>query len=271
MTNSKKFQDSYVFFIGGNDAEMFTIKSLLEEHGMEMVEKNLVWGARPASYEAEIAAAVEAGKTPVLLELDNKPGTDWGGNPLPVIDLPKTVIDIDHHGDRSKEPATILQVCSLLGVEPTRHQRLIAANDAGYIGAMLAAGATQEEVEQIRLLERKCQGVTAEHELLAKRAISAAEDHGQLKVVYMEHSKCAPVTDYFYGKQPKQNLLIISVYNGNDQDGNIVLKKELNYYGEGAYCGELEKEFGGWSNSEAGFYGTNMLSGAMAKILAERA
>ncbi len=219
MANSNS---NFTFLIGGNDAEMATIKSLLEEHGMEMVDKNLGWGANAASYQAEIAQAMEAGKTPVLIEL---------------ADAPVGVIDIDHHGARSSEPAAIVQVCALLGVEPTRRHLLIAANDTGYIPAMLAAGATEQEVADIRALDRACQGITPEQEAEADRAIGAMEAINDLLVVRPSHSKGATVTDRLYGKQPNGQCVLILSGDG-----------EVNFYGDGALCAQLKEKYSdGWA------------------------
>ena len=264
-----------IFFLGGKDAEMVTIENVLANAGAEFVNKNLGWGARAAAYESEIHEAISAGKTPVLIELSNAPGKDWNGNPYPVIEIPAGCIEVDHHGDRSNEPAAIIQVCELLGANPTRHHLLIAANDTGYIPGMKAAGATEKEIEEIRALDRSCQGITAEHEAEAIRALNSAEEVGDCKVVFMNHSKSAPVTDRMFGKQPKgQNILIVSVYTGKNEEGELVTKKELNYYGDGALCARLKKEFGGWAGGSGlgqkggnAYYGTTTLAAALNAVL----
>lgn len=60
------------------------------------------------------------------------------------IELPETAIVVDHHNEMSSRPASILQVLALLGMDATRWQQLVAANDCGYIPAMLSMGATPE-------------------------------------------------------------------------------------------------------------------------------
>lgn len=191
MENSK-----YVFFLGGKDAEMVHISEKLAEAGMEVVNKNLGWGAKASSYAEEIAATAAAGKLPVIVELEVD------------IDLPQGTINIDHHNERTGEPAAILQVLSLLGLNPNRYDRLIAANDEGFIFGMQAIGATAKEILDIRAFDRACQGITPEMELEAEHAISKKEIVGGLTVVRMAHSKCATVTDRLFGQC--EFLLILS-------------------------------------------------------------
>ncbi len=61
----------------------------------------------------------------------------------------------------------------MLGAGLTHRQQLVAANDRGYIPAMLEAGASESEIACIRSLDRAAQGISAEDERLA------AEDIGQ--------------------------------------------------------------------------------------------
>ena len=63
----------------------------------------------------------------------------------------ENAVIVDHHNDKADRPASILQVCQLLDIEPTRKMQLIAANDSGYILAMQKMGASQEEIDTIRL------------------------------------------------------------------------------------------------------------------------
>lgn len=246
-------RNNMVVMLGGYDAEMLEIRRVLEAEGVAFCDKGLGWGAKASAYAEEIAAAEAAGKTVVTVELTRD------------VNLPQGTIEVDHHGDRSNEPASLLQVLDLLGLEPSRLQQLIAANDSGFIPAMLALGATQEEVSEVRLLDRKAQGITAEQETEAERAIAVAETINGVTVVRMAHSKCATVTDRLFDPNKPQCLLILS------GDG------ESNFYGERALCEELKGEktgtapapwdpnrtidtfshFGGWTGGgeETGFWG----------------
>lgn len=210
-----------IFFLGGADAEMVEIKKVLADVGAEIFDASLGWGAAASAYVTEISTAVAAEKVPVLIELTAD------------IELPENAIVIDHHGDSSSEPASILQVLHLLGINPTRWQQLIAANDSGYIPAMLSVDATAEEVAAVRLADRSAQGTTPEQEEAAETAITNREVHGRLTVVRLPHSKCATVTDRLFGQYDQ--LLILS------GDG------ETNFFGDGAICSVLKEKFEGWN------------------------
>lgn len=227
------------FFLGGMDAEMVQIQKRLAEAGASFSTKGLGWGAHASAYATEIAQASAEGKTIVLVELDNMsaPKTEWSPEKVAVV-LPEGTVVVDHHGERAGEPASILQVLTLLGLEPNRWDNLIAANDSGFISAMLAMCATPEEVASVRLVDRTAQGITPEMEVEAERAISQAEISGRLTVVHMVHSKSATVTDRLHkgaGGPGYDQLLIVS------GDG------EKNFFGDGKLCQSLKEKFQGWN------------------------
>lgn len=247
MTQSNN--SNKVFFLGGADAEMLAIADACREAGVAIVDKHLGWGAAASAYQEEIAQAISEGKTPVLVEL----ALD--------IELPETAIVVDHHNENAGKPASILQVLSLLGIEPTRRQLLIAANDCGYIPAMLALGATPEEVAAVRLADRSAQGISSEQEREAERAIATAKTVNGVTIVKMAHSKTATVCDRLFSQDKEQRLLILS------GDG------ESNFFGNGELCRLLQGEdtgkktaegytiyshFGGWIGGnlpQSGFWG----------------
>lgn len=227
------------FFLGGHDAEMVQIKKRLREADANFLDKGLGWGAHASAYAEEIAQASAEGKKIILVELDNMsaPKTNWSPEKVAVM-LPEDAIAVDHHGERAGEPASILQVLHLLGLKPNRWDNLIAANDAGFIPAMLAMGATPKEVASVRLADRTAQGITPEQEVEAERAIAQAETSGRLTVVHMAHSKTACITDRLHkgaGGPGYDQLLIISA------DG------ERNFFGDGKLCQTLKEKFEGWN------------------------
>ena len=66
----------------------------------------------------------------------------------------------------------------------------------------------------------------------------------RLNAVYLPHSKCATVTDRLYGQY--DNLLIVC------GDG------ELDFYGKGSICKDLNAKFEGWCGGDldnSGFWG----------------
>lgn len=171
--------NQYIFFIGGKDLEMETIKQLLSAHNQPYIDKNLGWGAKTSAYEAEISQAAADGKTPVVIELEQD------------CKLPENAINIDHHNQNAGRPASVLQICDLLGIEKTRDLQLIGANDAAYIPGMMEMGAAPEEIARVRRRDRMCQGITEEQEKEAERAISKKEEICGVTIVRMAHSKTA--------------------------------------------------------------------------------
>lgn len=243
-----KNYSNMMVFAGGYDGEMVAIINACREAGIEVVDKHLGWGAAASAYSEEIAAAVSEDKIPVLVELTLD------------IEVPSTSIVVDHHNENAGKPASILQVLDLLGMEPSREQQLIAANDCGYIPGMLALGATPEEIAAVRMADRAAQGITPEQEAEAERAIAEAKIVNGVTIVKMAHSKTATVCDRLFDPEKEQRLLIIS------GDG------ESNFFGNGELCMALQgkktgktpegwdtySNFGGWVGGNlptSGFWG----------------
>ncbi|MGH9893393.1 MAG: hypothetical protein ACREA0_15670 [bacterium] len=132
---TRREHDRLVFFLGGTDLEMLTIRTLLEETiPGRFHDKHLVWGAKASAYGEEIGEALDAGKTPVLVELEDDVGLDR-----------EAVVITDHHGERagSDKPTSLHQIFALLGLPAKRWTRwfdLVAANDRGYIAEMQRSG-----------------------------------------------------------------------------------------------------------------------------------
>ncbi len=221
-------KNNFIFFLGGKDAEMVHIKNRLVEAGEEFMDKGLGWGAKASAYSEEISTATAVGKTVVVVELEAD------------IDLPKGAVNVDHHNERVGEPAAILQVLNLLSLNPNRYDRLIAANDEGFMFGMKAMGATAEEIAEIRAFDRASQGITPEMEAEAERAIAGAEtSKNGLTVVRMAHSKCATVTDRLFGKY--RFLLILS------GDGEINFYAASTDEADKAVISAINEKFpGGW-------------------------
>lgn len=212
---------------------MLRIGQVLASSGIEVVDKKLGWGAHASSYAKEIDEASGAGKTIVLVELDNQSTEEKKAVPLPA-----GAILVDHHGEQAHKPASLLQVLAMIGIKPTRWDLLIAANDSGFIEGMKKIDATAQEVAEVRAADRRAQGITVEQEEEAQRAISQAQQEGNLTVVRMSHSKCAAVTDRLHvdaGGEGYKNLIVLA------SDG------ESNFYGDGLLCQTLKEKFDGWN------------------------
>lgn len=227
-----------VFLLGGNDLEMETVRNILKDTGNQVFDKNLPWGAKASAYAAEIKRITDQGRVPVLVELELD------------MPLPKSAIVIDHHGNRSGEKASLLQILDLLGLEPTREYMLIAANDCGYIPGMKAAGASEEEIVRIRQADRKAQGVTDEMETSAKLAILGGVNKNGVFIVKLPHKKFSPVTDRMFSSWPngKENLIVVCEMPGEIQ--------EMHYFGAGHICKAVKEGFSGWGGGK-GYGDTN--------------
>jgi len=231
---------NYKFFLGGNDAEMERIREVLRENGygdFSIEDHKLGWGAKVSDYAVDES---------IQHHLYTKPKWGHGGFYRPVfieleldMEIPEDAVVIDHHGDRSGEPASLLQVLKLIGKEPSRRDELIAANDSGYIPGMEMVGATQEEIQEIRALDRKAQGVTEAQEQEAVEALRGSQEVNGVTIVKLPHSKTATVADRLYQKGMMQNLLVLSG------------EGEVNYFGPGDICQKFADKFSGaWSGGE---------------------
>ena len=239
MSNYKV--DELTFFLGGLDLEMVEIARVLTEHNIPYFDRALDWShATFAAYEEEIHSAISNGRRPVLIELRDIPAEVH-----PFIDI------IDHHGIESAHLPTCLEaVLTRIGVTTlTREQQLIAANDKGYIEEMAAIGTTSEEIQHIRALDRKAQGITQEQELAGEEAIRNLDNRSVgLTIVYLPHDKTATVTDRLSsltGGPGYSNLLIVS-------------PEELSFFGSGKIILELERKFGGYCGGQlpsSGYWG----------------
>ncbi len=198
-----------IFFLGGHDLEMLEIKKMLEENRVQFFDKELSWyNAGIEAYQEELKRYGRQQDTCIFgIEL----------HPSVRVVLPENYVLIDHHNQFSGRPASIVQVARLLHADLTRYRRLVAANDSGYIPAMLALGATPEEIETIRRNDRAEQGVTGEDERLAEKAIDEKSIQNHILVIKAYSPRFSPICDRLY---PYKKLLIYT-------------DDELMYYGEG--------------------------------------
>jgi len=95
----------YLFLIGGPDLEMFTIKRLLTEQGLQISDLNLTWGAKLSNYQH----LFNDSQTFVGIELTQ----DIAPNPH--------LINIDHYNEQLISPYSILKLINI-----TNHLKFIA-------------------------------------------------------------------------------------------------------------------------------------------------
>lgn len=212
--------EEHVFFLGGYDLEMVTIKQILEERKERFFDKQLVWGARASAYKNEIEKLFSY-QIPVLVELE-----------IDIV-LPQNYKIINHHNERSghDKKTSLEQVAELLGVELTRRQKLISANDKAYIDGLIGMDATDSEINEILEADQKVQGVTEEDEKYTKLSIDhfRAELSDDIVLVYSLTEKTSAVTYRIYSYY--RHIFIITpeqkfIYNGQ---GCIVRKLQEKY------------------------------------------
>lgn len=212
-----------MFLLGGHDLEMETIRQLLVDSGEDYVDHSLSWhNAELESYYSDMCD-----EDTVYYGIELRGKAPAGVN----------YRLIDHHNENSGKDASIAQVAAVLGVELNRQHMLVAANDAGYIDGMRRMGATTTEIEEIRLLDRKMQGVSEDEETVAEKEVQSVEDRGGIKVLKTELNHFSPIVDRLY---PYGQLLVYS-------------DSELTYYGPGAPV--LVGAFGSLVESGAAYYG----------------
>lgn len=242
-------QRKYVFFLGGADLEMSEIRLLLlgqgYEENLDFFDKKLTWEtALLSAYQPHFPAD---GRIPVGIELRED------------VDLPAGYLSIDHHNERSSEPASILQVAKLLGVELTRYQNLVAANDSGYIPGMEKMGATPVEIKLVREKDRQMQGVTEEDENTAEQELKNIDLKSPLIKVKTSLNHFSPLLDRLYGAKR------ILIYN----------EQNLNFYGwesrflVDTYQGLIEKKQAYFGGDPIGFFGVSNYPAVHASILDE--
>lgn len=216
----------YIFFLGGYDLEMVTIKEILEERKEKFFDKKLSWGAKASAYQSELAL-LQHEQIPVLIELEID------------IPIPPETILIDHHNERAgkDKKTSIEQVADLLDVKLNRWQQLISANDKGYVWGMQDIGATEEEIKKARTLDMEKQGVSIEDQEKAKISVNHFLERISKDMVIINSliEKTSPITDLIY--KYYRHIFIITPSNKLSYSGTEQIIKIL----EEKYA-ELKKE-----------------------------
>lgn len=198
--------DKIHILLGGHDLEMLTIRDLLTERGIPFSDKQLRWDNALLSQYTETLQSIPSTHKIYGIELHED------------IPLPDNYHTIDHHNHNSQLPSALEQTASLLQIPMNRRMQLIAANDKGYIPGLIAIGATEKEITEIRLADRRAQGVTADDEKLAEQAITENLTHvGELIIIKATSHRFSPICDRLY---PYNKLLIYTdnewIYYGSE-------------------------------------------------------
>lgn len=196
-----------IFLLGGKDLEMETIKSLLNERSESYKDNNLAWGAKWSDYDPFLESD-EPGQYGTIYGIELSGGLSAS--------VPREIREkcrlIDHHNENSSRKASILQVCEILGVNPTRTHELVAANDSRFIQGMMDIGATDDEIAKIRKMDRRLSGCSEKDEenAFCVCSIYSKKDGGTLVTSRLKSSKFAPFIDTHW--KPKRTYL---VYDGS--------------------------------------------------------
>jgi len=214
-----------LFLLGGYDLEMVEIKKLLVSKNIKFIDKKLSWGAKLSDYKDELNKYQNYTIYGIELEQD--------------ITQPKNYIDIDHHGKNSHMPSSIQQVADILNTQLSREQKLISANDSGYIDGMKKLCASDDEIREIRKRDREAQGITQEDEILAIKSVYASSSN----LIFAKTPKFSAISDRIYSQYSQYivyNNSSLSFYGYNIE----MLKKFLSsqnidekdyYYGGGNF------------------------------------
>jgi hypothetical protein len=197
MMNPRGPAGKRIWVVALNDLESMEIRKLLDACGELVLASAQPWGATWAGLEPEVVGALRNRKA-------SDPATEVIG-----IELAGPnqfgAKNIDHHrypgDDRSSALSSLEQVAAWLGVTLNRWQHLVAVNDRGYIPGMLAAGATEEEVARIRVLDRAAQGVSARDEQDAEDDIcDRSEWRGDRVLVRCARRPTSAHSDRLFGR-----------------------------------------------------------------------
>ena len=182
----------YMFFLGGHDAEMDEIKNLLEQQGYIPFDKGLPWNNALLSAYKEELSRISDKQIPVFIELKMD------------CEYPLNARIIDHHGEQAGKDmkTSIEQVADLLRIQLNRHQQLVSANDKGHIAGMKELCATDQEIKNIRAIDRKAQGVTEQDEENAKKSVDnhLQEIGDDTAIIDSLTNKTSAVFDIIYKK-----------------------------------------------------------------------
>jgi len=218
-----------IFLLGGKDLEMLEIKKILESQDAFYIDRCLSWGAKLSNYK----------------DILNDEQKFYGVELLEDTRLPQNYISIDHHNTDQNKDSSIEQIAKLLNIKLNRFQTLVAINDKSYIKGMKEFGATEVEIDYIRQLDRKVQGVTQDDEDIAEESIKYINLKDNIIVIKTVLNRFSPIVDRLYGK----NILIHN-------------QSHINYYGKNIdklvsfFSIEIEKGTA-YYGGDFGFFGIN--------------
>lgn len=206
-----------------SDLETAEVRNLLIGAGESVISFPGWWGMKweqiPAIFQKQIQKFVAENSDTKVCGVKLVGDNEWAAE------------IIEPYRPGSQTPLQV--VAEIVGLPLTEYQNSVVVNTTTWIPGLKNLELAQGVIDAIRLSDRASQGINPDQEAQAVRAWETRTEIGELTVLRMAHSKCATITDRFYGQY--KNLLILS------EDG------EVNFYGDGALCAELQKKFEGWN------------------------
>jgi len=187
-----------VWVVPCNDGEAVEIIALLREAGEHVLVSQQPWGASWAGLEPELRRQLDhQTAAPRSCQVE---GVELAGP------NPYGAANTDHHyyksDDRRSPLSSLEQIAARLGRTLTRRQRLVAANDRGWVPAMRAEipDASPDEIEAVRAQDRAAQGLTPADRLRAERDLAAADWRGPRVLVPCPDGTSSWHSDLLYGR-----------------------------------------------------------------------
>lgn len=236
-----------VFLLGGHDLEMDTIKGILLRMSFRVEDHNLTWAdANLSAYKGSLDEEKNSGRYIIGVELKND-----------IVFNESNYLDIDHHGDSVNKGSSLEQIADRIGYSLTFDERLVAANDEGYVPALKELLKDMDNEEQLRIIreirrkDRKAQGISEAEERTADSEIENAYALSN-GVVFLKTSlnHFSPIADRLYELFPYCSHVI---YN----DFEICTYGEISKAFKDYYKGFDNFYSGGVSTGFAGISGVN--------------
>lgn len=198
-----------VFLLGGGDLEMNTIKSLLIEKKEIFYDYGLRWdNANLSQYK----------------DLINDFETIYGIELNEDIKPPIHYVRIDHHNDFVNKKSSLAQVADILGVNLNRFQTLVCANDSSYIPGLKSVNASESEIYNIRMLDRKYQGVLESEEKDAELLVRDIDKSCNILKVKTFLNHFSTIVDRLF---PFDNLVVYSPVELTFYGKDVFMVKDL--------------------------------------------
>lgn len=222
-TESSATPNSRLWVVPVSDLETAEVRNLLEKAGEAVISFPGWWGMKWENINTNFQNEIQK------FHSENPDGEILGVKLTGDCEWQAEIISPYLPGQKSP----LQKVAEIVGQQLTEYQNSVVANTTTWIPGLKNLDLAQGVIDAIRLSDRASQGINPDQEAQAVRAWETRTETEGLTILRMVHSKCATITDRYFGQYT--NLLILS------EDG------EVNFYGDGYICSELQKKFQGWA------------------------